>query len=150
VHILIDTHACAFKHCNVRDATAATLTPCIPIGLGLNIEIKYPVEKAVEWLSFTSFYEINAYVDTILDVVFEHAQDRRIVFSSFAPDVCTALALKQARYPVCFLTEAGKSKGEYSDWRCCSLGAALAFAEHEHLSGVVADSEPLFNDDSGA
>jgi hypothetical protein len=38
----------------------------LPPGLGLNIEVKYPVEKAVEWLSFTSFYEINAYIDTIL------------------------------------------------------------------------------------
>lgn len=68
--------------------------------------------------------------------MFEQAHDRRIVFSSFAPDVCTALTLKQARYPVCFLTEAGKNGQEYSDWRCCSLGAALAFAENEHLSGV--------------
>jgi glycerophosphoryl diester phosphodiesterase len=49
----------------------------LPPGLGLNIEVKYPVEKAVEWLSFTSFYEINAYIDTILVILILPLRPRR-------------------------------------------------------------------------
>jgi len=78
--------------------------------------------------------------------VFTHAHDRRVVFSCFAPDVCIALNLKQPRYPVCFLTEGGKSAETYTDLRCSSLGAALAFAQSNGLSGVVTDSELLFKD----
>lgn len=118
----------------------------LPPGLGLNVEIKYPINLHNEWLSFSAPFEINRYVDSILDVVFTHAHDRRVVFSCFAPDVCIALNLKQPRYPVCFLTEGGKSAEAYSDLRCTSLGAALAFAQSNGLSGVVTDSEVLFKD----
>lgn len=118
----------------------------LPESLGLNIEIKYPVNLKNEWLSFTALFEINAYLNAILEVVFAHAGKRRVVFSSFSPDICIALNLKQPRYPVCFLTEGGNYADTYTDARSSSLGAAFAFAQSNVLSGVVTDSEPLFKD----
>lgn len=50
-----------------------------------------------------NYFERNQYVDQVLTDVFRHAGTRRIVFSSFDPDICTLLSLKQNKYPVLFL-----------------------------------------------
>jgi glycerophosphoryl diester phosphodiesterase len=107
--------------------------------LSFNCEVKYPSQLEKKQFSMFSsqflclwllddFFVItdlhvrerNFYVDLILKCIAEHAgPHRRIVFSSFDPDICTMLALKQSRYPVFFLTEAG---GEiYCDPRLNSL-----------------------------
>jgi hypothetical protein len=39
--------------------------------------------------------EMNAWVDTILKVVYDHMKGRNIIFSSFNPDVCLLLSFKQ-------------------------------------------------------
>ncbi len=59
-----------------------------PLWLGLNIEIKYPIEPDVEYLSYTPPFEINAYLDAILEVVFEFAGPRRIILTCFHPGTC--------------------------------------------------------------
>jgi glycerophosphodiester phosphodiesterase len=46
------------------------------------------------------------------------------MFSSFDPDVCTMLSLKQPRYPVFFLTHSGHPNA-YVDARYGSLNAAI-------------------------
>ena len=43
-----------------------------------------------------------------LQVVFEEAGERKIIFSTFDPDCATLARLKQPRYPVFFLTCAGE------------------------------------------
>ncbi len=45
----------------------------------------------------------NLYVDRILDIVLTKAGSRRIVFSSFDPDICVMLRNKQNIYPTMFL-----------------------------------------------
>ena len=45
---------------------------------------------------------------TALQVVFEEAGQRKIIFSTFDPDCATLARLKQPRYPVFFLTCAGE------------------------------------------
>ena len=39
--------------------------------------------------------EMNSWVDTVLKVVYDNGQGRDIIFSSFHPDICLMLSLKQ-------------------------------------------------------
>lgn len=76
--------------------------------VGFNIEIKYPMKMKVSleslptFLSYVAFFlkdgthecpsyniERNDFVDVILRNVIEGAGKRRIIFSSFDPDVCS-------------------------------------------------------------
>ncbi|ETV90552.1 hypothetical protein, variant 1 [Aphanomyces invadans] len=76
----------------------------VPLYVGFNIEIKYPMELENRHLCALPAFELNAYVDAILDVVFECGRSRHIVFSCFAPDVCVLLRAKQTKHRVLFLT----------------------------------------------
>lgn len=88
------------------------------------------------------FQEVNIFVDTILECVYDHAeQDRKIIFSSFHPEICLALNLKQPNYPVFFLTDAGTLP--MADIRCNSLQGAMRFAKQADLLGIVSASEPV-------
>ena len=64
-------------------------------------------------------------------VVLEEGHKRKVIFSTFDPDCATLLSLKCARYPVFFLTCAGKKV--YADPRMNSLEAALIFAKSSKL-----------------
>jgi glycerophosphoryl diester phosphodiesterase len=68
----------------------------VPTSVGFNIEIKYPflVESEKERLDVA---ECNKFVDAILKVVFDHAGERKIVFSSFHAESCRMAKLKQVR-----------------------------------------------------
>ena len=114
----------------------------VPAKVGLNIEIKYPTEIQHSALRALPEFEMNAYIDVILKVVFDYAGPRRIIFSCFDPDVCVMLRAKQARYPVFFLTSAGTDDG-YADKRCLSIESALMFAKTEHVQGIVSNSTPF-------
>jgi glycerophosphoryl diester phosphodiesterase len=70
-------------------------------------------------------------------------QPRRIMFSSFDPDVCLLLRRKQDSYPVFFLTEAGTPSEPLADPRMNSLAAAVEFASLAGLFGLVSDVRPL-------
>ncbi|RUS30079.1 hypothetical protein BC938DRAFT_479880 [Jimgerdemannia flammicorona] len=77
--------------------------------LGVNIEIKYPTAPVIVSLSFSNLLEINGFVDSILQCVYDHAHTannqaasslnssghRQLIFSSFNPAVCTAMNRKQ-------------------------------------------------------
>ena len=39
--------------------------------------------------------EMNAWVDAVLQVVYDHGKGRNIIFSSFNPDICLLLSFKQ-------------------------------------------------------
>jgi glycerophosphodiester phosphodiesterase len=85
--------------------------------------------------------ELNLFVDSILKCVFDHAQTRSIIFSSFHPDVCLMLAFKQPNYPVFFLTDGGVSN--MADARCNSLREAIRFAKFSDLLGIVSKSSVI-------
>lgn len=122
--------------------TLAETLKRVPNTAGFNIEVKYPMIDEAEQDDLAQFQEINVYVDTILDCVYNNAdQDRHIIFSSFHPEICLALNLKQPNYPVFFLTDAGTL--ELADVRCNSLQEAVRFAKQADLLGVVAASEPI-------
>eukprot|EP01117_Protostelium_nocturnum_P011839 TRINITY_DN4316_c0_g1_i2.p1 TRINITY_DN4316_c0_g1~~TRINITY_DN4316_c0_g1_i2.p1 ORF type:complete len:1181 (+),score=436.13 TRINITY_DN4316_c0_g1_i2:73-3615(+) len=120
-----------------------TLEECfrqLPISTGFNIEIKYPQPEQAETHGLKPF-ERNMFIDRILKTVFDHAGQRKIMFSSFDPDICLLLKFKQPRYPVFFLTRAGTKC--FSDKRVNSLREAVRFAKASRLMGIVSNSTPI-------
>ncbi|KAI7873728.1 GDPD-domain-containing protein [Lichtheimia hyalospora FSU 10163] len=114
----------------------------IPKTAGCNIEVKYPMVDEAEGDELYQFQEINMFVDTILSCVYDNTEeDRRIIFSSFHPEICLALNIKQPNYPVFFLSDAGTLP--MADVRCNSLQGAMRFAKQADLLGVVLASEPI-------
>eukprot|EP01113_Clastostelium_recurvatum_P033762 TRINITY_DN4500_c0_g1_i6.p1 TRINITY_DN4500_c0_g1~~TRINITY_DN4500_c0_g1_i6.p1 ORF type:complete len:1678 (-),score=371.58 TRINITY_DN4500_c0_g1_i6:18-4637(-) len=127
----------------IHDASFPTLQEVmenVPGTVGFNIEIKYPVADQAVRLSL-NVADRNTYVDRILQVVMDFAKERPIMFSSFDPDICLLVSLKQPKYPVCLLTEAGCAI--FSDVRCNSIYHAVRFAKEANLLGVVTHSLPL-------
>ena len=85
--------------------------------------------------------ELNSCVDAVLTKVYDFAQKRNIIFSSFNPDVCLLLSFKQPSIPILFLTDAGVSPA--GDIRATSLQEAIRFASRWNLLGIVSAAEPL-------
>jgi glycerophosphodiester phosphodiesterase len=83
------------------------------------------------------------FVDTILDVIALFGGGRNIILSSFTPEICILLALKQKSYPVLFITNAGKRPLSDKEKRAGSLQAAVRFAKQWRLAGIVAAADPL-------
>mmetsp|Transcript_6370 Transcript_6370/g.18321 ORF Transcript_6370/g.18321 Transcript_6370/m.18321 type:complete len:699 (+) Transcript_6370:300-2396(+) len=123
-----------------RIATLREALRRTPLWLGFNIELKYPTDAELQGMA-SRFYSRNYFVDAVLKVLMEEGANRKIIFSSFDPDVATLCRLKQPRYPVFFLTCAGTKA--YSDPRMASLEAALAFAKCSQLQGVVVESSGM-------
>ncbi|AMD19633.1 HCL518Cp [Eremothecium sinecaudum] len=114
----------------------------IPKNVGFNIECKYPmVDEAEEEEVSPINVELNHWVDTVLEVVFENAKGRDIIFSSFQPNVCIMLSLKQPTYPILFLTDAGVATR--CDARAASLQNAILFAHRWDLLGIVSAAAPI-------
>ena len=85
----------------------------VPLQCSFNVEVKYPTKTQQRSFSWFAFFVLpakenlglglqkrNRYVDGILDCVFQNAAQRQVMFSSFDPDICLLLSLKQSRYPV--------------------------------------------------
>ena len=56
---------------------------------GFNIEIKYSGLLKGQKEEDKNPMEMNLFLDQVLKTVLRHGEDRKIVFSSFNPDVCT-------------------------------------------------------------
>ncbi|EGG20050.1 hypothetical protein DFA_07167 [Cavenderia fasciculata] len=142
----MNTSSSAFSNPNVGIGivdTMATLEQAfksVPASTGFNIEIKYPSVEVEDMLRLNNVNR-NEYVDAILNVVFDHAGSRPVIFSSFDPDICLLCSLKQPRYPVFFLSNAGLS--QHSDPRCNSIAEAIRFSKSSHLLGIVTNSRIL-------
>lgn len=119
--------------------------------VGFNIEIKWSqrLQDGTMEEGFEHVVDRNLYVDCILDVVYRKAEKRRIVFSSFDPDICTMLRFKQNRYPVMFLTVGVTEKYKrYRDPRGNSIETAVFNSVAMELLGIVAHTEDLLRDPS--
>jgi glycerophosphodiester phosphodiesterase len=114
----------------------------LPESIGFNIEMKYPMlHESEEHEMDTYAVELNSFVDSVLQKVYDMSQKRDIIFSSFNPDICLLLSFKQPSIPILFLTDAGTSP--VSDIRASSLQEAIRFASRWNLLGVVSAAEPL-------
>ena len=112
--------------------------------IGFNIEMKYPMlHESEEHEMDTYAVELNSFVDTVLEKVYDLGKKRKIIFSSFNPDICLLLSFKQPSIPVLFLTDAGSCS--VGDIRASSLQEAIRFASRWNLLGIVSAAEPLCN-----
>ncbi|KAL6704796.1 Glycerophosphocholine phosphodiesterase [Coniothyrium glycines] len=114
----------------------------LPESVGFNIEMKYPMLHESEEEEMDQYaVELNSFVDTVLQKVYDKMGERNVIFSSFNPDVCLMLSFKQPSIPVLFLTDAGTSP--VGDVRAASLQEAIRFASRWNLLGVVSAATPL-------
>ncbi|XP_060073516.1 glycerophosphocholine phosphodiesterase GPCPD1-like [Ylistrum balloti] len=112
--------------------------------LGFNVEIKFPQQIMGGQWEDENFWDRNQYVDIVLKNTFEYARGRKIIFSSFDPETCILLRLKQNRYPVLFLTNGGaQCYTPYSDIREQSIPMAVYFAQFADILGIDVCTEVL-------
>lgn len=117
--------------------------------VGFNVEVKYPMMQKNGLHECENYFEHNEYLDLILSDVLTYAEDRRIVFSSFDPDICILLAAKQNRYPVLFLCVGVTTRYEpFVDMRASTSNAAVNLAASIGILGVNFHSEDLLRDTS--
>jgi glycerophosphodiester phosphodiesterase len=116
----------------------------LPEHVGFNIEMKYPMLHESEQQEMDTYaVELNSFVDTVLTKVYDLGRQRKIIFSSFNPDICLLLSFKQPSIPILFLTDAGICP--VGDIRASSLQEAIRFASRWNLLGIVSAAEPFCN-----
>ncbi|KAE8715874.1 Glycerophosphodiester phosphodiesterase GDPD1 [Hibiscus syriacus] len=106
--------------------------------LGFNIELKFDDYKVYQQDHLTRILQV------ILQVVFEFARDRPIIFSTFQPDAAQLVRKLQNNYPVHFLTEGGTKT--YYDVRRNSLEEAMKVCLEGSLQGIVSEIKGVFKD----
>ncbi|XP_022989668.1 glycerophosphodiester phosphodiesterase GDPD1, chloroplastic-like [Cucurbita maxima] len=104
--------------------------------LGFNIELKFDDHIVYDHSYLTSVLQ------AILQVVFENAKERPIIFSTFLPDAALLVRKLQATYPVFFLTNGGTEL--YHDVRRNSLEEALKLCLEGGLQGIVSEVRGIF------
>ncbi|PTB35681.1 hypothetical protein M441DRAFT_153098 [Trichoderma asperellum CBS 433.97] len=125
-------------------ATLDELLMNLPEDIGFNIEMKYPrLHEAVDAGVAPVTIDINTFVDVALEKIQRLAGNRPIILSSFTPEVCILLSVKQKTYPVMFITNAGKVPMADKELRVASLQVGVQFARFWNLAGVVFACEAL-------
>ena len=114
----------------------------LPESIAFNVEMKYPMLWEAEDRNMDIYApEINTYIDIVLKTIYRLGGKRSITFSSFSPEVCILLSLKQKHYPILFLSKAGSIP--VGDIRCSGLQQSIRFARRWNLAGIVILSDPL-------
>uniref|UniRef100_A0ACD5UA35 Uncharacterized protein n=1 Tax=Avena sativa TaxID=4498 RepID=A0ACD5UA35_AVESA len=104
--------------------------------VGFNVELKFDDDLAYPE------EELTGVLRTILKVVFEHAKERPVIFSSFQPDAARLMRKLQDQYPVYFLTNEGTQV--YADARRNSLEEAVRLCRAGGLQGIVSEARAVF------
>ncbi|KAI5641565.1 glycerophosphoryl diester phosphodiesterase family domain-containing protein [Phthorimaea operculella] len=127
--------------------TLQVLMKAIDDHVGFNVELKWNMQLDDGTFELNNPFDMNVYVDKVLEVVLKYAEGRRIVFSCFNPDICTMVRNKQNKYPVMFLTQGVTKKYQpYRDPRCLSIPAAVHSAVSSDILGIVVHTEDLLRD----
>lgn len=105
-------------------------------GLPINIEVKYPYPIQNGSWKPGEPWDMNEYIDVILSQTFAFAGNRAIVFSSFSPDICSVLCLKQSKHPVMLLTRNQEYSPQTRDMRQANREMGIRFASADHFHGV--------------
>lgn len=79
----------------------------------------------------------------MLHHIFQAQGPRKIILSSFSPEICILLSVKQNTYPVMFITNAGIRSSSDMDVRARSLQNAVHFAKRWNLAGIVFATQTL-------
>ncbi|XVF57725.1 hypothetical protein PTKIN_Ptkin07bG0005600 [Pterospermum kingtungense] len=104
--------------------------------LGFNIELKFD-----DYIVYQQDHLIHV-LQVILQVVFQFAKDRPIIFSSFQPDAAQLARKLQNNYPVFFLTNGGTEI--FYDVRRNSLEEAIKVCLEGGLEGIVSEIKGVF------
>jgi len=138
------------------------LLKILPSSVGICLEVVYPSRAIRDKLSLSRRLDLNQVVDSVLKTIYQTSMSqnkphirRRIMFTSFSPDICAALNWKQPNYAVFLASHCGKNvdhlprpigfdSGDSQDRRLSSLGATVEFARMNNLLGVFVDSTLLF------
>ncbi|XP_034945285.1 glycerophosphocholine phosphodiesterase GPCPD1-like isoform X2 [Chelonus insularis] len=121
----------------------------LELHVGCNIEIKWTMQLKDGTFELNHPFDLNTYLDIILKVVLEYGGDRKIVFSSFNPDICAMIRLKQNKYPVVFLTQGITMKyPTYHDPRCQTIPMAVRHALAADILGINVHTEDILRDPS--
>lgn len=115
--------------------------------VGFNVEVKYPMMQSNGEHECDHYFERNEFIDVILADLLNNAGSRRIMFSSFDPDVCSLISMKQNKYPVLFLCVGETQRyTRFQDQRSSTSLTAVNFAAGADIMGVNFNSEDLLND----
>ncbi|XP_055853777.1 glycerophosphocholine phosphodiesterase GPCPD1-like isoform X2 [Episyrphus balteatus] len=119
----------------------------LPLGLAINIEIKWPQARFDGVLEAEQVTDKNLFVDMVLLTTLRHGCGRMLIFSSFDADICAMVRLKQNMLPAMFLTQGSTKKWPaYEDPRCNSFEAAVNNAQLFELTGIAPYSEDVLKD----
>ncbi|KAJ7688424.1 cyclin-dependent protein kinase inhibitor [Mycena rosella] len=144
---------------SVSMVSLSQLLKILPNTLGVSLELAYP-QRTARVHSPGYRLQLNTFVDSVLRTIYHTTGSldrplarRRIVFTSFSPDVCSAVNWKQPNYPVFFASQCGKKPGlpnhlsftreDVEDGRTTSVGAAVEFARANNLLGIFVDADLL-------
>ncbi|GFQ01098.1 glycerophosphodiester phosphodiesterase gdpd1 chloroplastic [Phtheirospermum japonicum] len=108
--------------------------------LGFNIELKFD-----DHIVYKHEY-LTHVLQSILQVVSDHAKERPIIFSTFQPDAALLVKKLQSIYPVFFLTNGGNEI--YCDVRRNSLEEAIKLCTEGGLEGIVSEVRGIFRNPS--
>ncbi|XP_039017904.1 glycerophosphodiester phosphodiesterase GDPD1, chloroplastic-like [Hibiscus syriacus] len=122
-----------------QDAPLCTLEEAfqnVDRSLGFNVELKFD-----DLVDYTE-EELSRILKAILKAVFENAEGRAVMFSSFQPDAVLLIRKLQSAYPVYFLTNGGTEI--YTDVRRNSLDDAIKLCVDNGLQGIVSEFRAVF------
>jgi len=142
-----------------RNLKLTTVYQDLPLEVNVVFDLAYPSEVTRVSHMLTR-QDLNGFVDSVLQTIFEVSDTletrfmrRKIAFTSFSPDVCSALNWKQPNYPVFLGSICGRdsiqllnptaSGSGKDDKRVFSVGAAVEFAKANNLLGLFVNSELL-------
>lgn len=136
--------------------------PLIPHGMHVNIHVVYPTEEDEKRWNLGPAVDLNAFADSILSIVFDHARAQRghspdivrsIVFSSYNASLCTALNWKQPNFPVFLCNELGREESmpapnviQSSGRGTTSVKEAVRIATSNNFMGLICCSRLLVCD----
>lgn len=100
----------------------------------LNIELKWPQLLPNGKSEATQYREINDFVDRVMSCIYEHSNGRAILLSTFNADIAIMLRMKQAQYPVLFLTTGDKER--FNDPITKTIKNAIHFAQAFDMAGI--------------
>lgn len=136
----------------------------LPPGIHVNLQILYPTPEEEKSLALGPALDINMFVDSVLSIVFDHARLQRahspqavrsVVFSSYNPQLCTALNWKQPNFPVFLCNDLGREDvfgtpraDRGSGRRSASIKEVVRIAQSNNLMGLICFSRLLVSDGS--
>ncbi|KAI4201785.1 MAG: hypothetical protein LQ350_002985 [Teloschistes chrysophthalmus] len=128
----------------------------LPADINVNIQVLFPTVAQERAFGLHPSPNINSYADAILKDVFDHARSTReqnpdvmrsLVFTSYNPDICTALNWKQPNYPVLLCNDLGTVRPPSSDsssgHNAISVKEAVRIAQSNNFMGLVCSARLL-------